>query len=146
MVLKENTEQRLARVNAEVASSIADFNKLLTESVDIAKDLFVEFQAKIVLELFTRIVLKTPVDTGRARGNWQLSLRSPAEAVLSDTQASANQIIEAGIAKLNTLGFGDTVWISNNLQYITFLEDGSSTQAPTGMVKVSLAEIATIFN
>ena len=37
-----------------------------------------EFIRAITLALFRSIILATPVDTGRARGNWQTSVRAPA--------------------------------------------------------------------
>ena len=39
---------------------------------------------------------------------------------------------------------GEIAALSNNLPYIKKLEDGSSTQAPNGMVKITVAELGGI--
>jgi hypothetical protein len=49
----------------------------------------------------------------------------------------------AGWTAMATAKYGGTIWIYNNVRYITALEHGhSKKQAPIGMVAVSLAEIA----
>lgn len=39
------------------------------------------------------------------------------------------------------LGQGQTLYIANGLPYIERLEQGSSTQAPRGMVMITIAEL-----
>ena len=53
------------------ASDIAKYAKLAGASVD-------ETGRAIVLELFGSVIKDTPVDTGRARGNWQTTIGTPA--------------------------------------------------------------------
>lgn len=109
------------------------------------------FQAEVVLqatriqrlvafELLRRIIIKTPVDTGRARNNWQVTINEPATGEKNDTQASAS-----GVSTINNVLIGQTIFITNNVPYIIFLEEGSSGQAPAGMVDISLSEVAAIF-
>lgn len=101
---------------------------------------------KIALQIFNGVVLKTPVDTGRARASWVIGIERP----VSSPKFSENQ--EFGpqeamnyafqeLAELNEIGPDSTVFISNSLPYIEVLEDGSSKQAPEGMVAVTLAEV-----
>jgi len=71
----------------------------------------------VSLEMFSRIVVRTPVDTGRLRGHWQIS---------------------------PNIMLGKKTYISNNLPYAIPIEDGHSKQAPTGMVKVTVAEFGSI--
>jgi len=80
--------------------------------------------------------MKTPVDTGRARGNWQLTIDDP--AVL---EKYSDRPIEEGMATLKTLGIFQVVFITNNVPYIVYLEKGSSSQAPNGMVEITLQEL-----
>lgn len=101
---------------------------------------------KIALDLDTRVVLGTPVDTGRARGNWYPSINSPSSAVdmnASDKSGSA----AIGALTATTLGakLGDTIWLTNNLPYILPLENGHSKQAPQGMVDINLNAIAAAY-
>lgn len=85
---------------------------------------------------------------GRSRGNWQMSVGIVGETSLLDFDqdvnkgdaVSATQEIEAFNALSKAKPY-QTIWIFNNVRYIKRLEDGWSTQAPAGMVSLSVAEI-----
>ena len=111
-----------------------------------------------VFGLYSSIVKKTPKDTGRAQGNWNVSVgvadKSINEESKSPKYQNMNQMPQSSEA--------DDMYISNNLPYITTLEyglfpnppkkdggktiDGFSKQAPNGMVGVTLANAENIFN
>jgi len=120
----------------EFAIDLKKFGKVTREQARMI------FQ-KIALDLDSRIVLGTPVDTGRARGNWFPSLNSPSSAVdmsATDKSGAVAQGRLSGViagAKL-----GDTIWQTNNLPYILPLENGHSGQAPEGMVDINLNAVA----
>jgi len=99
---------------------------------------------KIVLEAFRRVILKTPVDTGRARMGWMLTINSPTDAVPPAGKYDSPDLT-GGLAAISTLGFAQVVWLSNNVEYIGWLEEGrpgpGSPQAPNGMLAVTLVEI-----
>lgn len=100
---------------------------------------------KLAIDLFTSIVRRTPVDTGRARVSWNINAGRPDLDVAPKGRYPENQ----ALAKIGDLGAGtpfSAIYITNNLPYITVLEDGSSTQAPNGMVKVSLQSLVTFLN
>ncbi|HEY7822451.1 MAG TPA: hypothetical protein VIG24_06450 [Acidimicrobiia bacterium] len=97
---------------------------------------------KIAIDLDTRVVLGTPVDTGRARGNWYPSLNSPSNAVSDNQDKSGSAAIAAATATAMGAKLGDTIWLTNNLPYILPLENGHSGQAPEGMVDINLNAIA----
>lgn len=122
------------------------FNQQLAEfSKEFVPEEHLRFQRRIALELLRRIVFKTPVDTGRARGNWQLR-REGTENELDRFDQGGGATVSAGVAAASRLTKPfDTISIFNNVNYITFLEQGSSQQARTGMVDVSLVEVEAIF-
>lgn len=95
----------------------------------------------IAMELFKNVILKTPVDTGRARGNWTASIGSPVSDVKQHTDKGGESTISQVIEKVDDIKLGDTIYLSNNLPYIGKLEYGSSKQAPEGMVRISMQEI-----
>lgn len=99
---------------------------------------------KIALDLFTRVILKSPVDTGRFRGNWQVAIGS----IPSGTLAIDDKGGTATIAKVTaeTLGLvaGQTITLVNNLAYASALEYGHSKQAPNGMVRLTLQEFPQV--
>lgn len=111
---------------------------------------------KISFEAFKRVVLRTPVDTGRARANWALT---PARPTTYQIEAED----KSGSATLRQIQDGTMVWecqgslfLSNSLVYAAILEFGGypnppkngtksaggfSKQAPNGMVRVTVAEM-----
>jgi hypothetical protein len=123
-----------------------------TFTLDIAKwvektkgriDLFVR---KLSLDLFTRIVLRSPIDTGRFRGNWQLAIGQMPEGVLElDDKTGAATIAAAQAVSLD-IKAGDIIYLINNLPYANRLENGWSKQAPAGMVGLAIAELDQAVN
>lgn len=75
---------------------------------------------------------------GRFRGNWQFSIDSPATGELDVVDRSGNETIAQLKAQVAALTIGQTAYIVNNLSYAIPLEYGHSTQAPRGMVRVTL--------
>lgn len=99
---------------------------------------------KIAFDILNGVVLKTPVDTGRARGNWQVGISKGSEEEVDSRTIAAT--IADGSSKIATVELGQAIWIFNNVPYIVFLERGSSSQAPQGMVSVTLEEITAEIN
>ncbi len=96
---------------------------------------------KITLEAFKRIILRTPVDTGMARGNWQVSAGAPVTVQISDGDKSGTATLsksEAGVLSWQCQG---SLFMVNNLPYIGKLEYGISKQAPQGMVRLTMTEM-----
>ena len=100
---------------------------------------------KIALEALSRVILKTPVDTGRARANWQTQLRVRPDGVIEAADPSGASAISEGAREIGQLKPYDTVYIANNLPYISALNSGHSKQAPQGMVEVTIAELQAFF-
>ncbi len=100
---------------------------------------------KVALEIFTQVVQKTPVDTGRARGNWLISVGQDTTGEVSrddkKPKGSKPSFLSQEASKLNGCKGDDTIYICNNLPYIKSLEYGSSKQAPSGMVGLTMANI-----
>lgn len=116
-------------------AQIKDFSERLIPAEVVA------LTKKVSLELLARITEKNPVITNRSRGNWQTDIEQSNE----DEIPMLADPVSAGAVKLQALKPFQTVIIYNNVPYIVFLEEGSSQQAPSGMVAVSLAELSVIF-
>lgn len=99
---------------------------------------------RIAIELFSRVILKTPVDTGRARANWQIAIGSIPDGVLELDDKSGTATISKGSAVVAGVQGGDVIYIVSNLPYINRLEDGWSQQAPAGMVGLTIQELAQV--
>lgn len=92
---------------------------------------------KVTLDLFTSVVQKSPVDTGRFKGNWNVSTTTP-NLSLSATMNGARGLSEA--QKALNIPAGGVAFLSNGLPYARRLEFGYSQQAPAGMVRLSVRE------
>jgi hypothetical protein len=89
-------------------------------------------------KILRNVVLATPVDTGRARGNWQVGIDSFKINTVDVTDKSGGVAINAGALELKGVRDYQTVWITNNLPYIAALNDGSSAQAPKKFVETGI--------
>lgn len=104
-------------------------------------------QKSLAVNLFTRIVQRTPVDTGNARSNWNIATGAPVfDVVERKFDPAAAPAASQGVAmqkafKLKTPKTGQTIWITNGADYIGFLEFGTSRMAPFAMVQLSVQEI-----
>lgn len=105
----------------------------------------------VVLELGTRIVQRSPVDTGRFRGQWQIAAGGPDTRTNEpfDKQALGSPPSAATFARwqaeVNAATIGSTFYITNSLPYARRLEyDSHSSQAPAGMVRVTVVEYGQI--
>lgn len=90
------------------------------------------------LQAMTSIVQATPVDTGRAKGNWQITFDEPAQEQLDNMDPTGVQVLADAQSKLDTAGniTTRTIWITNALDYIIPLEQGSSTQGSHMVTRV----------
>lgn len=123
-----------------LASFVAEVKGFREREVDKAA---VELVKKITLEALRRLVQKTPVDTGRARGNWQTTIHAPAAGQTGPRMAGAVEGEANGV--LSTLPPYEVVYLTNNVPYIERLDDGWSVQAPDGMVRPTLRELEAMF-
>lgn len=99
------------------------------------RDLLIRF---FCLNLLRDVVLGTPVDTGRARANWQASIGSPATGIIDKGDKSGGQTANRG-SRVAQKAAGEVFYITNNLPYIYRLEfEGHSNQAPAGWVRTSI--------
>ena len=107
---------------------------------------------KTTMDLFAAVINKTPVDTGRARGNWQASVGNYGK---TSDQNMMDKTGEATTAKAAEVAMktpaGNVVYLVNSLPYIQILEYGrasgkpGSLQAPHGMVRITAVEFQQHF-
>lgn len=92
------------------------------------------------------VVLKTPVDTGRARGNWQFGSAAIPTGIIDAVDVSGQTVLSKMIGQIGESSVGGITYIANNLPYIERLEDGYSDQAPVGMVRLTITEFKDYVN
>ncbi len=121
------------------------FEKQLDRFLVKANMELITFQKKVSFEILRRVVQKTPVDTGWAQNSWQISIGDPDLRVPQKPTEGVRTGVDI-LSKLGSVSFNDpftTVYITNNLHYIRYLEEGWSRRAPNGMVAVTIKEVTT---
>lgn len=88
-----------------------------------------------IIALDQAIVSGTPVDTGRARANWFMDFGSAPDRITTSSAAP-----NTGRGNAWTVGAG-SIFIHNSVEYITYLDEGSSAQAPQGIVDPAFASV-----
>lgn len=111
----------------------------MSKQLDV--ELGIVFQ-KIALQVLEDVANGTPRDTGLAAASWMTSIDIPDETV---NDSVSRDSLEEGAPVIEGAAIGETIIISNNLQYIEFLDGGSSTQAPNGFVAQALARADAVF-
>ena len=133
---------------ATLATNIASFEATLTKfAKSIPADLVKPFRDKIALDLFTDLVMNTPVDTGNAKGGWQVSVDTPTDNVRIRKDKQGNLTVKHGLAKINSATNPySLLYLQNNVPYIIPLDKGHSKQKPNGFISQALARLETSFS
>jgi len=92
---------------------------------------------KATFDLFRSVALKSPVDTGRFRANWNVSFGA---ADNSTTESNDKGRALREVQQALSFPTGGVVHMTNGLPYARRLEYGWSKQAPYGMVRYSVLE------
>lgn len=121
------------------------FERSLSVSEDIEEVVNQEARA-ISINLLNGLTLVSPVDTGRFRGNWFLSLGKSSRQTDSNRRATA-AVIEgiSVIGKAKAINY-PTIILSNNLPYGERLNDGYSTQAPKKFIEKEIDRVVNARN
>lgn len=131
-------------------NTMRGFSKRIRAIADGVEDNTNKGMRRTVLTVASAVALRTPVDTGRARANWQTHIGAapggevagyPKGKAGSTGAAAAAQAIAQASAVMG--GYkaehsGTDVYISNNLPYIGRLNEGSSEQAPAGFIEAAI--------
>jgi len=131
--LTKITEKYKRRINNVVKSVVADIGERLVEKSPVGNP-----------SLWQNPLAAPEGYVGGAfRANWQHGVNSYPKTIIDSTDNDAANRIEAGAMRGK---LGDSHYIVNNLPYSIRLEDGWSTQAPGGMVGLTVSEFDSIVN
>ena len=87
----------------------------------------------IAMAMLNEVVLRSPVDSGRFRGNNIVSIGAPVLSSIDKVDPTGSATLSAGISAMSGLEPFTVVYIQNNLPYAERLENGWSDQAPSGI-------------
>lgn len=116
-----------------------EFDKLMIDIQNLKKNFrnnVPKVLRKAALNVGGSIIMNTPHDTGRARGNWQTSLDTPILSEIDRLDYNGQQAInELGTVTRSVSFDTKVIHFSNNLPYINRLNSGWSKQADPGYVE-----------
>lgn len=81
---------------------------------------------------------------GRFRANWHLSIDVVENVTFDEVDPGGQETISALVSAVSDFTAGQTAYLINNLPYAIPLEFGHSTQAPGGMVRITVARFQQI--
>lgn len=106
-----------------------------------------EVAINFLINIIQDLVDRSPVDTGRYRANWQVTLNEAPMFALNSYDKNGKATVQeaAGVIR-NVFGSGiaaKTVYFSNMLIYANSLEYGHSKQAPFGVLGIVSLRLST---
>ena len=114
-------------------ASPKEFARRIAEHAARVEDNGNRIKRKATLAIDATLVLATPVDTGRARSNWQANLGGSASGEVEAT--TAGQALNRNKSVVTGSMPQQAIHLTNNLPYIGRLNEGYSAQAPAGFVE-----------
>ena len=120
----------------ELNKAIVDFQKEV--EIDVTT-----IQRKIAMDLLRGVVMKTPVDTGRARGNWQVTTGTTAptselgqsKGAGGSKDKGGGHTVSKGQKKIDLCKPYGVIYLTNNVPYIGVLEFGGFVPKDPGPSK-----------
>ena len=114
---------------------------------DLVEDEVILVVKKLSMAALRGVVMKSPVDTGRFRGNWNVGIGSQDLSVSDSTDKGGGATLSSGTSEIDGVEDLTVVWITNNLPYAMALENGHSkiqAPGPGGIVALTFAELETM--
>lgn len=97
-----------------------------------------EIKKALALEVGVNLINNTPKDTGEAASNWMLAKGSPSRSVSGSISPNGDPSFARLGRILGTVRPGETLWFSNNVRHIVYLNQGWSKQASAGYIEIAI--------
>jgi len=104
-----------------------------------------QIHQKVALEGDKSLVMMTRVRTGRARGNWQVENNNRPETATMDTDPNGSGTIQRGSGVIDEARPFSVTYITNNVVYIVYLEDGRGSFPGDHMMARTIEEVKRMF-
>lgn len=95
-------------------------------------------QKAVTLRVLGSVIGLSAVDTGRLRNNWQLGVGSPS---MVERGPGPGMDVGEVAGELDSLEPFQTSYVSNPLEYASYLEDGTPKMAAQPMVRPTIAAV-----
>lgn len=142
---------------SKVRGGVRELNRWLKRmSEKVAPEQVAQLHAKVHIQVGDGVILDTPVGNpslwesppppnyvgGRARGNWQSTIGSPAANEINRIDPSGSAATAETQLVATAIRVGEVSYITNNVPYIERLNDGWSSQAPEAFVETNIMRVA----
>ncbi len=122
-----------------------EFDKAIDSVMaNVEKGIRDEVMAKVAMDTLRNFQRITPRKTGRARAGWNTTVDQPPSEWAPD--AGFKSYKPTSFNGDSTIKFDSVINFSNNVEYIVFLEEGRSQQAPGGMIQPVLSRLTAQLN
>lgn len=111
----------------------------ISRQVEDSIDLIIR---RAIIDLWADLVENNPVDTGRSRAGWIVSSSRPSDYVPPEGQGSYDVTQDQATPPSHAAIY----YVTNNVEYITVLNDGHSDQAPAGWIDLAVANFEDYLN
>lgn len=122
-------------------TNVDEFKRELEEESKVVETDGIALIRAVATDVLEGVIFSTKVATGEARANWQVTLGEQARGKISAFDKSGTLTFTRGIAAMQNLRLGQSVWITNNSDHILFLEHGTDQTSPQPMVGPTLAKV-----
>jgi hypothetical protein len=101
-------------------------------------DKYIRVKRLSAFDLFSAIILETPVDKGVLRNNWFAEIGNGSSETTDSEDPSGQRAINRTRSVLEGTDIARDIFFTNNLPYAVPIEfDGISGKAPEGMVRIN---------
>ncbi|MBM1191530.1 hypothetical protein [Pseudomonas weihenstephanensis] len=134
---------KINKISHEYNQAVAEHNEILRKN---PQNFDKRGYLKRGLKLNDGMGIRTPQGYigGRFRGNWMFSIGSPDASTVDQVDPGGSRSMARIVNGALQFNAGETAYITNSLPYAVPLEYGHSTQAPSGMVRITLANFQKI--
>lgn len=131
-----------------MADNLREFELALSRFTDErTPEAIGQFRDAVALEALRGVVLLTPVDTGRLRGNWQTTVGAPATGHTPDKlDPSGGETINAGASVIDSAEDPfQPLWLHNGVPYSEYVNDGTEKTTAVHMVEQTVERLRRRF-
>ena len=98
----------------------------------------IDTKRMVVFEYFRQVTIATPVDTGRMRWGWFITVNAPSNTVPPAGSYSIPDVFSHIEGAVDSVTMGDTFYLTNNVPYVTFVNDGTRKMAGRHFVEIAM--------
>lgn len=143
---RQQIKRQMREVNDRIVTNERELNRAIQEWAELAHKDALDTVVAAFMDCYGRMVIRTPVATGRARAGWHIAGEvdewKPTPGEYEAAKGNAQAIIDEQLANFQSLVLtdADIIYVMNNVEYILALEAGWSRQS-SGFVALFLTEL-----